>query len=76
MIGYVTIGTNDLGRAVAFYDAVLSELGASKLYSTPRMAAWSTSKTSPMLTVTLPHDQAAATVGNGVMIAQIGRAHV
>jgi hypothetical protein len=27
VIGYVTIGTNDLGRAVSFYDRVLSELG-------------------------------------------------
>jgi hypothetical protein len=26
MIGYVTIGTNDLGRAVSFYDKVLSDL--------------------------------------------------
>ena len=51
MIGYVTIGTNDLGRAVSFYDTVLSELGASQLYSTDRMAAWGTSKNGPGLMV-------------------------
>lgn len=69
MIGYVTIGTNDLSRAMSFYDTVLSELGASQLYATDRMAAWGTSKTGPLLMVTLPHDENSATVGNGVMVA-------
>jgi predicted lactoylglutathione lyase len=69
MIGYVTIGTNDLSRAVSFYDTVLSELGASRLYSTDRMAAWGTSKSGPMLMATLPYDEGSATVGNGVMVA-------
>jgi catechol 2,3-dioxygenase-like lactoylglutathione lyase family enzyme len=27
MIGYVTLGTNDLTRAAAFYDALLTEIG-------------------------------------------------
>ena len=27
MVGYVTLGTNDLERAVAFYDTLLAELG-------------------------------------------------
>jgi catechol 2,3-dioxygenase-like lactoylglutathione lyase family enzyme len=31
MIGYVTIGTNDLQRSAAFYDALLAELGAKRL---------------------------------------------
>ena len=26
MIGYVTLGTNDLPRAAAFYDALLAEI--------------------------------------------------
>ena len=29
MIGYVTLGTNDLPRATAFYDALLADLGAN-----------------------------------------------
>lgn len=28
MIGYVTLGTNDLPRAAAFYDTLLAEIGA------------------------------------------------
>ena len=29
MIAYVTLGTNDVPRAAAFYDALLAELGAT-----------------------------------------------
>ena len=31
MIGYVTIGTNDLPRAAKFYDALLADLGAKRM---------------------------------------------
>jgi catechol 2,3-dioxygenase-like lactoylglutathione lyase family enzyme len=31
MIGYVTFGTNDLDRAGKFYDALLTEIGATRL---------------------------------------------
>ena len=36
MIGYVTLGTNDLARAAAFYDALLGELGAKRLWEFER----------------------------------------
>ncbi len=75
MIGYVTIGTNDLARARVFYDALLSLLGAKMLYATETMAAWGTSKDGPTLMVTLPYDGAAATVGNGGMVALSGKDH-
>ena len=29
MIGYVTLGTNDLPRATAFYDTLLAEIGSA-----------------------------------------------
>ena len=35
MIGYVTIGTDDLDQARGFYDALLGELGASRLLQLP-----------------------------------------
>ncbi len=31
MIGYVTLGTNDLPRAKSFYDALLAEMGAKRM---------------------------------------------
>ena len=30
MIGYVTLGTNDLERAAKFYDELLAEIGAKR----------------------------------------------
>ncbi len=35
MIGYATLGTNDLARAQAFYDALLAEVGAKRLMELP-----------------------------------------
>ncbi len=31
MIGYVTLGTNDLDRAARFYDGLLAEIGAGRV---------------------------------------------
>lgn len=69
MIGYVTIGTNDLIRAAAFYDALLSEVGAKRMMENEQFIAWSVKPTSPGLGVTKPFDKKPATVGNGVMVA-------
>lgn len=36
MIGYVTLGTRDMARAAAFYDAIAAELGTSRMFETDR----------------------------------------
>lgn len=69
MIGYVTLGTNDLPRATAFYDALCAELGAKRLMETDHFAGWGTSMGQPMLMVFIPENGKPATVGNGVMVA-------
>ena len=69
MIGYVTLGTNDLKRAAAFYDALLGAMGAKRIMDYERFILWGSSPTTPMLGVILPHDGKPATVGNGVMVA-------
>jgi predicted lactoylglutathione lyase len=69
MIGYVTIGTNDIEKAAAFYDQLLAEVGASRFMDTETFIAWATSPGTPALSVTQPFDGKAATVGNGVMVA-------
>jgi predicted lactoylglutathione lyase len=69
MIAYVTIGTSNLERSTAFYDTLLAELGATRLYSTDSLAAWGLGKDTPILCVTLPFDGKQAMAGNGVMIA-------
>jgi catechol 2,3-dioxygenase-like lactoylglutathione lyase family enzyme len=69
MIGYVTIGTNDLARAAAFYDALLAEVGAKRMMENDQFIAWSARPGAPGLGVTKPFDKKPATVGNGVMVA-------
>ena len=68
MIGYVVLGTNDLGRAASFYDELLAEMGVSRMMEFgERGYAWGTAMDKPMLCIMTPYDGQPATVGNGVM---------
>ena len=69
MIGYITLGTNDLARAASFYDTLLAELGASRTMTDERMLGWGVKPGETMFSVITPFDKQQATVGNGVMIA-------
>ena len=69
MIGYITLGTNDIERAAAFYDQLLGEIGAKRFMEMETFIAWVTSPPGPALSVIKPFDGNAATVGNGVMVA-------
>ena len=69
MIGYVTLGTNDLPKAAAFYDSLLQEVGAKRMWEFPRGIAWGVARDKPSLCIMTPFDGNAATVGNGVMVA-------
>lgn len=68
MIGYVTLGSNDLQRAARFYDQLLALVGGKRAMELERAVVFSASPTSPALTVIKPHDGNAATVGNGMMV--------
>jgi predicted lactoylglutathione lyase len=72
MIGYVTVGTNDLKKAGEFYDKICGELGI----------AWGGPGGGAGFGVALPFDGKPMTVGNGVMAAfgaddkaQVDRVH-
>jgi catechol 2,3-dioxygenase-like lactoylglutathione lyase family enzyme len=75
MIGYATLGTNDIAKARSFYDALLGSIGAKRMMEfgdelggfTMYGAAWD----KPALAVTMPHDKQPATPGNGNMIALV-----
>ena len=69
MIGYVTVGTNKFEEAAEFYDALFETLGAGRAFDADSFIAWSTGPSAPAFSITKPFDGAAATVGNGVMIA-------
>jgi catechol 2,3-dioxygenase-like lactoylglutathione lyase family enzyme len=71
MIGYVTVGTNDMPRAAAFYDALLATLGAKRFMEGDRFIAWAVSPMQPSLGIIKPYDGNPATVGNGVMVALV-----
>lgn len=71
MIGYVTLGTNDIARACAFYDALLGELGAKRLMEGERFVAWGTGPQSPSLGVIKPYDGNEACRGNGTMVSLV-----
>lgn len=69
MIGYVTLGTNKYDEAAAFYDALLAEIGASRMMESDTFIAWTVNPGAPALSIIKPADGNPATVGNGVMVA-------
>ena len=69
MIGYVTLGTNNLARAVAFYDELLGTIGAVRFLENEQFVAWSKDPEQPGIAITKPFDGQPASVGNGVMVA-------
>jgi catechol 2,3-dioxygenase-like lactoylglutathione lyase family enzyme len=69
MIGYVTLGTNNLARAAAFYDAIAKEMGVGRMMETDSFIAWGTPGGGAGIGLTAPFDGKPATVGNGVMVA-------
>jgi catechol 2,3-dioxygenase-like lactoylglutathione lyase family enzyme len=70
MIGYVTLGVNDIDRGRAFYDALLGTIGAKRMMEleengfTMYGVAWD----KPAIVITRPYDGGPARPGNGNMI--------
>lgn len=69
MIGYVTVGTNDLPRAAKFYDALAGEMGVARMMEFGNFIAWGAPGGAAGIAATAPADGQPATVGNGVMVA-------
>lgn len=70
MIGYVTLGTNDLPRAVKYYDELFGSLGIQRFMEEENyFVAWAPSPEQPSVAVSVPFNKEAATVGNGTMVA-------
>ena len=78
MFTYLYVGTNDLNRAIPFYDATMGVLGHRRcITSDPEWdrisAGWGTYQNDGAQELALwvgkPFDQKPATVGNGSMIA-------
>lgn len=68
IISHVSVGTNDLERALAFYDAVLATLGAKRLVEHAGEAV-AYGREYPEFWVNIPYDDKTATTGNGAHFA-------
>ena len=69
MLGYVTIGVKDMGRAEGFYNALLAEIGAKQLFGQDRIKFYGVGPEDSMLAVCIPYDEEEAQPGNGCMVA-------
>lgn len=69
MINYVMVGTNRFDDAMAFYEPLMTAMGASRVYTTDTNAGWGWGIGTAMFIVTTPYDRKQATVGNGGMVA-------
>ncbi|CAE6954212.1 Glyoxalase [Pseudomonas marincola] len=69
MIGYTTVGSNDLPKAKAFYSELLGEMGCSALMDLGRIVLFGKAQGQPMFAVCTPFNGQPATVGNGNMVA-------
>ena len=70
MIGYVTLGSNDLDKARGFYDALMPTVGAGRIMEFgDNFTMYGTGMGKPGLAVCKPYDGSSAVAGNGNMSA-------
>lgn len=68
ILSHMTLGVSDIGRAAAFYDAVLGELGIARGKSGDGFAGWGSPHKSGFF-ITRPFNGQPASVGNGVSVS-------
>ena len=69
MISHITLGTNDLSKAIAFYDQILGLIGAKQIAKTEDVVFYAFPGSDTKLSITKPHNKETATYGNGTMLA-------
>lgn len=71
MMSYTMVGTNDLPRAVAFYDRIFTAMGLERCWQDETMCCWGAADDNrvPRFFVCRPFDGKTATAGNGTMTA-------
>ena len=67
MLGYCTLGTDDLTASAEFYDPIARILGHSRVMETERTVMWGSPGQGAMFCIIKPLDEKEATVGNGTM---------
>ncbi len=66
-LSYMTVGSNKLEAAKAFYDALLGSIGMAGMYEHPSGGRLYRGKGVGLFGVLGPHDGNAACIGNGTM---------
>ena len=69
MLGYTTIGSNDLDKSVEFYDSLLALVNGKQIMALDRIKFYGTDAGGAMLAVCKPHNESEAQCGNGNMVA-------
>ena len=69
MIAYTIVGTKDAAKSLAFYDALLGELGGKRAVEVDRVTLYAGTEGTPFFGVAEPANGEPATCGNGSMIA-------
>ena len=76
MLSHTHVGVSDLGRAVAFYSAVMERLGFALKFHDPA-AGWAgwmeRGRPRPLFLIGRPFDGQAPSPGNGTMVALLAR---
>jgi len=72
MIGYVTLGSNDLEKSRAFYDALMPVIGAGRIMEFgDNFTMYGSGLGKPGLAVCKPYDGKPASAGNGNMASLV-----
>ena len=76
MIGYVMVGTNDLDKAISFYDEILKSINIKRVETDPEYAAYAPIEkpTAIEFYVTKPCDKEKPTVPTTCLHGSVGRA--
>ncbi|RCI80086.1 VOC family protein [Brucella anthropi] len=71
MFAYAMLGTNDLARAVRFYEPLMTILGQPRCWTGENGVSWGSldDYARPGFCIGKPFNGAAASAGNGVMLA-------
>ncbi len=69
MIAYTLVGTNNLEKSMAFYDALLAEIGGKRAVEVNRITLYVGAESTPFFGIAQPVDGNPATAGNGSMVS-------
>ena len=71
MIGFVMVGTNNLNKAISFYDVLLETINLKRIVTNEKYAGYSSNENPKNIEfyVTNPANKEKATYGNGTQIS-------